>query len=171
MPSRTETPRNPYKSRATGTKPQKAKHFVLKPGIPEPPNFVGADSEAYREWCRICALLDKEHRISPLFMASIATYCMKYADWVWARCKVQDNGRGAIMVGPKGEKREVRNPWLSYEKQTFSELQKAAHEIGITPMTSMKVEAIRQVDRGDKTHEEVQAESLDSFIEGNGRVN
>lgn len=154
---------------ATKGRPKKAKEFVLKPGIPKPPNYVQADGDAWQEWIRVCELLDREKRISELFLASLATYCMKYADWVYARKKIQDDGRGKQMVGPNGQKREVRNPWLNYEHECFRELQKAASEIGITPLTSMKVEAIPQGNRQPgQTPAEQESESLDSFIAGAG---
>ena len=160
MPT-TGRPRNPYGSGKKVGRPIKAAPFALKPGIPTPPNFVEADRDAFTEWNRICALLDKEHRIADMFMASIATYCMKYADWVFARCKIQDGDRGHIMISPSGDKREVRNPWLNYEHETFRELMKAAADIGITPMTSMKVESIPQ--RGSSEEGPKQG-SLDAFI-------
>ena len=157
-------PRNPLRTGAKRGRPRKENPFTLKPGTPEAPEYVEADSMAFAEWIRICGLLDKEKRCSELFMASIAQYCMKYADWRWAREKIQDTYRGRTMVGKTGNKREIKNPWLDYESRCFAELMKAAAEIGITPVTQAKVEAIPQRKGDDEPRDSDNPNSLDSFI-------
>ena len=157
-------PRNPYGQGAKRGRPTKPKEFILKPGIPHPPDFVEADPLAFAEWIRVCEILDKEKRISDLFMISIALYCCKWADWAWVRAEIQDSSRGSTMIGANNKKRIVRNPWISYEQETFAQLMKAASEIGVTPLTSMKVESIPQTNIPG-TPEEKKAASLDTFIE------
>lgn len=160
-------PKNPFgRSSSRGGRPRKRPEFVLKPGVPHPPPFIEADKLAFAEWIRVCELMDKDKRISPLFLASVAMYCMKWSDWVQIREKIQDDGLGMTMLGSNGSKRVVRNPWLSTEVSVFKDLMKAAAEIGITPLTSMKVDAIPSPPREEgESHKSAEERSLSSFIE------
>lgn len=119
---------NPGKRRIPDDEP------VPVPGTPKRPAFL--TGEARREWDRLVAILEGEHRLSLSEAPALEKLCVAHARWMRLRA-VCDSPTTKLLV--KTEIGEKPNPVFQMERLASEQCRKLYNDFGLTPGTRARV--------------------------------
>lgn len=130
---------NPGKRALNDAEP---KHFALSEECPD--DLV--DSSARDEWARVCGQLIAAGQVTLVDRATLIGYCLKYGQWK----ALEDEARKHpfIVKSPSGY--PIPNPALGMANKCFGLMLKAASELGITPSSRSRVQAVKPQERTSK---------------------
>jgi P27 family predicted phage terminase small subunit len=110
--------------------------------IPDPPEFLS--ELAREEWKRIAPELEQLGLIAEVYMASLAAYCVAFADWARARAAIErlhaeapDELGGYVQMTASGYQQITAR--LVVANQAEQRMLKFAQEFGLTPSSRTRV--------------------------------
>lgn len=114
--------------------------------IPEPPAILGG--EALAEWQRITPHLERLGLVSHIDRAELVSYCLAWADLVWARERIRvlqgdDDDGGRIMSTPSGYRQIGVHQQIA--NRAAEMVSKLAASFGMTPSARARVTASPQL--------------------------
>lgn len=115
------------------------------------PDFL--PDHAKKEWRRLARLLGENGIVTEADRAALTGYCIAWGRYVQAEENLKESSM--ILVTDKGY--QYQNPWLSISNKAAEEMRKWAVELGMTPSSRSRVQAING---NDKTASEMLRESL-----------
>ena len=107
------------------------------------PAYVRKNKVAFGEWKAVAPHLIAEGILKPTDISILASYCLLYARWREAVCKIDAEGsvidvksstRTGVTIKP------VVSPWLRVEVMTQASMMKTAVKLGLNPLDRSRVE-------------------------------
>ena len=112
-------------------------------GAPRPPaDLVG---EAFAEWCRVAAFLEKIGRIEKIDYAALVVYCSAWAMFDSARQAFEEHG--PLIPGRDGGL--VKNPAAQIMRDASDTMLKFGGRFGFTPKDRQNMGIESEPDEGD----------------------
>ncbi len=104
------------------------------------------DETARAEWARVCRQLISTGHVTLVDRTTLIGYCLKYGQWK----ALEDEARKHpfIVKSPSGY--PIPNPALGMANKCFGLMLKAASELGITPSSRSRVQAVKPQERTSK---------------------
>lgn len=139
MPGPPPTPTNVLAMRGSWRAKTRTGEPQIHPGMPDMPEYL--DEAARAEWARIAPALAAVKVLSPLDGSVLGDYCQATADVDRLTRAVREEGE--IIKTPRGF--DAKNPKLTILREARTRQRKAALELGMTPASRTRVQAL---DRG-----------------------
>jgi len=127
--------------------PENEPKFTIPDGVPEAPSSL--DETGRSEWDRMAAELYKTGVMTEVDRTALEAYCSVYSIWLQATREIQEHGM--LIKAQSGF--PMQSPWLQIANKSQAEMRKWLCEMGCTPSSRSRVEAISPKEKKDPLEE------------------
>jgi|TARA_R110000824_G_scaffold146487_4_gene315331 P27 family predicted phage terminase small subunit len=110
-----------------------------------PPDELTQDAAATKEWLRLAPILRKSRQISESDRSALIAVCLEWSKY----CEAMGIVRMSSMIIKTSSGYRQINPYLSVATKSLSNLNKLWPELGLTPSSRSRVQALPDNDAAD----------------------